>query len=309
MSETTPEEERPLDKTGLTDQLDDLANKQREIEVEQNLLIDKAMKSENPADIVKAMDAVKITHNKASEDRKAFYEDPLSYHNQFGYKAVPNRMTYQTLFSMSRSPIINSIIKKRKNQVAMFSSPQKDRFSTGFIIRKKGHFIEKAEKLTNDDRTRIDKLTEFILECGENQSWSRDDFDTFLRKFTDDSLTYDQGTFEIIRTKVGGLHEFVIPDSATIRIADSYHDSDYKGRKTDIAGYYPSYVQMWDGNIKASFYPWELCFATRNPTSRIYSNGYGRSELEDLVATVTSMLWSDEYNRNFFKVGASPKGI
>lgn len=304
-----PEKETPVNVTDITTELDSLATQEKELMIAKNLAIDKAMRSDNPSDILKAMDAVKITTNEGSEDRKAFYEDPLSYHNQFGYKSAPNSMTYDTLFSMSRSPIVNAIIKKRKNQVATFSSPQKDRFSTGFIIRKKGHFIEKTKELSNTDRKRIDMLTEFILECGDDHSWSRDDFDTFLRKFIDDSLTYDQATFEIIRTKGGGLHEFVIPDSGTIRIADSYHDSDYRGEKKPIAGYYPSYVQMWDGQIKAEFYPWELCFATRNPTSRIYSNGYGRSELEDLVATVTSMLWSDQYNRNFFKVGASPKGI
>ena len=57
------------------------------------------------------------------------------------------------------------------------------------------------------------------------------------------------------------------------------------------------------------FYPWELCFGIRNPSTSIWANGYGCSELEELINVVTSMLWSDEYNRRFFSQGSAPKGF
>jgi len=59
----------------------------------------------------------------------------------------------------------------------------------------------------------------------------------------------------------------------------------------------------------AEFYPWELCFGIRNPTTNIYTAGYGQSELEDLIQIVTAVLWADQYNMNFFKIGSAPKGI
>ena len=63
-------------------------------------------------------------------------------------------------------------------------------------------------------------------------------------------------------------------------------------------------------NVKVNeFYPWELCFGVRNPSTSIYSNGYGCSELEELINVVTSMLWGDEYNRRFFSQGSAPKGL
>ena len=304
----------------LNDRLDEINNKRQEFEIEEQMLIEEGLQSTDPSEVIKAMNVVKIRGNEGIKDRKAVFIDPEDFYNSFGYKSRPTKMSYDMLTAMSRQPIINAIIKTRKNQIATFSQPQKDRFSAGFVIKKKG--TRKAgEKLSHEDIERIDEVTEFILNTGEHSSWSRDDFNTFLRKIIGDSLTYDQMCFEIVRSRGGGLHEFLAVDATTIRIAESYDDQSWQERKgeldpmgkplKEIGGYYPSYVQVIDDNTQANaeFYPWEMCFGVRNPTTRLWGNGYGRSELEDLVAVVTSMLWSDQYNRNFFKVGASPKGM
>lgn len=47
----------------------------------------------------------------------------------------------------------------------------------------------------------------------------------------------------------------------------------------------------------------------RNTSTNIYRNGYGRSELEDLVEVVTWMLYGDSYNGKFFSQGSAPKGL
>lgn len=296
----------------LYQKLSEVSDREKEFEAERQLLIDEALKSGNPAEIVKAMNVVKIKQNDAPAHdwRKSKFVDPLTYFDNFGYKEPPRDVTYETLRAMSRSPIINSIITTRKNQVASFAEPQKNRHSTGFIIRKKGFYLEDEKRLTKEDRQKVDMITEFIMQCGVDTSWSRDDFDTWLRKYVEDSLSFDQSCFEIVRNNGGGLHEWMQVDSATMRIADSYHDQEYKrGIRQEVGGYFPSYVQMFGDVAVAEFYDWEMCFGIRNPTSRIHSNDYGRSELEDMVTIVTSMLWSDQYNRNFFKLGAAPKGM
>jgi hypothetical protein len=105
-----------------------------------------------------------------------------------------------------------------------------------------------------------------------------------------------------------------------MRIAESFDDdqyiklranSQYSGsiQGKQIKGYFPSYVQIWQHEIQSEFYPWEMCFGVRNPTTDVRSNGYGQAELEDLVTTVTSLLWGEEYNRRFFKQGSMPKGM
>ena len=163
------------------------------------------------------------------------------------------------------------------------------------------------------------------MKGGNVGQWDSDDFDTFIRKITEDSLTYDQMTFELIRNRRGQLESFIATDAATFRISDSYFEKDYDnpfferngsavwndrsdfGRK--INGYYPQYVQVYQNSKVNEFYPWELCFGIRNPSTNIHANGYGCSELEELINVVTSLLYGDEYNRRFFSQGSAPKGL
>src|SRR5210317_1275014 len=83
----------------------DLANKSKEIEVARQLLIEKAIHGDNPTDIVKAMNVVKIRPNDGIDNRKSTFVDPFAFDSTFGYKSIPNKLTYSTLYSMSKTPI------------------------------------------------------------------------------------------------------------------------------------------------------------------------------------------------------------
>ena len=181
--------------------------------------------------------------------------------------------------------------------------------------------------MTKRDEKIANSITDFIINCGGNSSWVNDDFDTFIRKIVEDSLVYDQMTFECVRNRRGQLESFVATDASTFRIADTAFDEDFKNKFFDNRGaglflnnnifnsrkmengYAPQYVQVYQNAVINEFYPWELCFGVRNPNTSIYSNGYGCSEMEELINIVTSMLWGDEYNRRFFSQGSAPKGL
>ena len=287
-------------------------------------LVEKAMKSDSPGAIVAASKVVSAMQQKTEKDTKAFFIDPLEFNSYLGYKEKPFSLTYETLRRMSKTPIINSIIKTRKNQVADFAEPQEDKYSTGFVVRRKPKEGVLQEMSKEDKRTAW-AITEFLMKGGNVGQWDSDDFDTFIRKITEDSLTYDQMTFELIRNRRGQLESFIATDAATFRISDSYFEKDYDnpfferngsavwndrsdfGRK--INGYYPQYVQVYQNSKVNEFYPWELCFGIRNPSTNIHANGYGCSELEELINVVTSLLYGDEYNRRFFSQGSAPKGL
>lgn len=287
-------------------------------------LVEKAMKSDSPGAIVAASKVVSAMQQKTEKDTKAFFIDPLEFNSYLGYKEKPFSLTYETLRRMSKTPIINSIIKTRKNQVADFAEPQGDKYSTGFVVRRKPKEGVLQEMSKEDKRTAW-AITEFLMKGGNVGQWDSDDFDTFIRKITEDSLTYDQMTFELIRNRRGQLESFIATDAATFRISDSYFEKDYDnpfferngsavwndrsdfGRK--INGYYPQYVQVYQNSKVNEFYPWELCFGIRNPSTNIHANGYGCSELEELINVVTSLLYGDEYNRRFFSQGSAPKGL
>lgn len=308
----------------LAKQLDDITLEEQRLQAKRFRILEKAMRSDNPDDIVKANQVFNSIQPKVEQNPKAFFIDPLQFNANLGFKDKPFALSYITLRQMAKTPIINSIIKTRKNQVADFADPQENKYSTGFVIRKKPKFgVE--QKMDNQDKKIAYSITDFLLKGGNRGYWDSDDFDTFIRKIVEDSLIYDQMTFECIRNRRGKLESFIATDASTFRIADSYFAKDYENdffkRKgvnvwenkknfgKMINGYYPSYVQVYQ-NIKVNeFYPWELCFAVRNPSTFINANGYGCSELEELINVVTSMLWGDEYNRRFFSQGSAPKGL
>lgn len=311
--------------SNLSKQLDAIGLAEAKLKAKKFRTLEKALRSDSPDDIVKATQVfTNSIQPKIEQNPKAFFIDPLEFNSNLGYKDKPFSLTYTTLKRMSKTPIINSIIKTRKNQVADFAEPQENKYSTGFVIRKKPKFgIE--QKMDNRDKKIAFSITDFILKGGNVSQWGHDDFDTFIRKIVDDSLIYDQMTFECVRNRRGQIESFIATDASTFRIADSFFDKDYDnaffarngasvwqdrndfGKK--IHGYYPSFVQVYQNTKINEFYPWELCFGVRNPSTSIYANGYGVSELEELINVVTSMLWGDEYNRRFFSQGSAPKGL
>lgn len=311
--------------SNLSKQLDAIGLAEAKLKAKKFRTLEKALRSDSPDDMVKATQVfTNSIQPKIEQNPKAFFIDPLEFNANLGYKDKPYALSYMTLKRMSKTPIINSIIKTRKNQVADFAEPQENKYSTGFVIRKKPKGgIE--QKMDNRDKRIAFSITDFILKGGNVSQWEHDDFDTFIRKIVDDSLIYDQMTFECIRNRRGQIESFMATDASTFRIADSFFDKDYDnaffarngasvwqdrndfGKK--IHGYYPSFVQVYQNTKVNEFYPWELCFGVRNPSTSIYANGYGVSELEELINVVTSMLWGDEYNRRFFSQGSAPKGL
>ena len=306
-------------------QLDAIELANAKLQVKKMRTIEKAIRSDSPSDILRAKKAIEgMQEGDKDIGPKAYFIDPLQFNSNLGYKDKAFSLTYTTLKRMSKTPIINSIIKTRKNQVADFAEPQENKYQTGFIVRKKSKGgVE--QKMDNKDKRIAFSITDFLLDGGNSSGWGHDDFDTFIRKIVDDSLTYDQMTFEVMRNRRGKVESFIATDASTFRIANSYFARDYDspyfrdnkgiwgfsnedfGEK--VKGYYPSFVQIYQNNKVAEFYPWELCFGVRNPSTSIHANGYGCSELEELINVVTSLLWGDEYNRRFFSQGSAPKGM
>jgi hypothetical protein len=294
----------------IKNKLDSISQLEQRLAVKKMMLLEKAMTGNSPADLIRAKQVLEQNDAINSGKKKSFLIDPLEFNHNFGYKDKPFSLSYTTLKRMSKTPIINAILKTRKNQIADFAEPQADKYSTGFIIRKKRKLGEPERDNTPEEWAKIEELQETILNCGVTSGWHTDDFETFIRKVVEDSLIYDQMTFEIVRDRRGKLHEFFATDAATFRLADSYDDDMYEGDERELVnGHYPSYVQIYQGAVKSVFYPWELCFGVRNPSTNLYNQGYGMSELEELVSTVTSMLWADEYNKRFFSQGSAPKGL
>lgn len=290
----------------IVSQLSELEERERKLNIERQLTLNKALHSEDVDTIYKAQRYLETFGSKQSpkvDNSKSILIDPFENAASMGYYSKRTYLSYDALRAMSRAPIIRAIINTRKDQVAEFTKVQPDKYSKGFKIRKKGQDL--GEDVSEADKAIIEKLEKFILNCGEEENkWESDDFEAFIRKIVEDSLVLDQATFEVVPTRSFEPYKFEAVDGATMRVADKANS---KGARV-VLGYAPSHVQVVHNVISAEFYPWELCFGVRNPSTSIRSFGYGRSELEDLVTTITSMLNADAYNGKFFRHGSAPKG-
>jgi len=273
-------------------------------------LLQKALTSKDPETLLKANTLFSKYYGQQEKGlpTKSYFMDPYMMSQSMGFKDKLTGVTYDTLRRMAISPIIKAIITTRVEQVAACSQYQEDDQKLGWKIRKRKS--KKDEQLNNEDKKTIEEIAEFIQSGGcLGDVWSTDDFDKFLRKFTNDSLTLDQATFEVRRDRADRLIDFIVTDGATYRLAMNKEKTEDNVVIKNNIEYYPSYVQILNQVIYAEFYPWELCFGIRNPETSIRKNGYGRSELEDMIKIVTWMLYGDSYNGNFFSQGAAPKGI
>lgn len=238
----------------------------------------------------------------ASEDPKAIQFDPYQVLAQMGYRDRPSPIGFNTLQAMYyRSPIIASVLQTRINQVAAFAHPQSNRFGSGYVVRLR----DRNARLTPAARKFCSEMEGFYSNTGVTKNpRGRDNFNTYLRKVTKDTLTYDAHATEIVPNKKGLPCEFYAVDASTIRLAQSakaHMDEDLEDETR--------YVQIYDGTVIAEFTQNEMCYGVRNPNTNIRLQGYGTSELEMLVETITNLVNGFDYNARYFTQNSAPKGL
>lgn len=297
----------------LAEQLAALHQQEQEIQAEKDILIEKSLRSpSSPRDVVYATNLLK---RREAGGLKSYILDPLSSNDLGGYRNRPfGDVSYSTLRAMAKQTgIVSAIIGTRKEQVAAYSGYSTDELKPGWSIVKNvtNYFgdeveFEEKKKLSIDDKEEIKKLITFLENCGvKDRMYHFDDFNIFLRKFVEDSLTLDQACFEIVPSEFGTPYEFLMVDGATIRFCDAQIEEEAE----EIKGYYPFACQLYQNSIYTTYYPWELCMGIRNPTTNFLYSDYGISELEILVKIITYMLFAEGYTGKFFSQGSNPKGV
>ena len=219
-----------------------------------------------------------------------------------GATRAPGAVDFATLKQMSRIPIISSIIQTRINQVAEFAHPVIDGEELGFKVR-----LKDRSEPSKEDKEAIQKITNFLMTCGDPRTNYEINFEAFLRQIVRDSLIFDQACFEIVKNRAGDIVSFTPVDASTIRRAKLTDKEQKKGRR-DLSNKI-DYVQVLDNRIVAEFGSKDLCFGIRRPRSWVEVQGYGFPELEELVRVTTSMLNAEFYNASNFTNGISAAGI
>ncbi len=293
--------------------------------IQKDLQLKTMLDSGDPDQIWKAQQYLEISQkDKGKSDLKSYIFAPeAEMYSGLGYKDTLKGVSYNMERMMAKVPQIQSIILTRKEQVKNFTGFTLDLQEEGWTIQKKRSIFDKDEevKLNNDDKKKIEYIKNFIENGGEVGKWDiTDDFEQFAGKFVDDTYTLDQVCFELERTRGKRLVSYSMIDGSTIRLLETV-DPNYQAKADTqyeiVDNFPPYYCQVWNNQIlenpktkeQVLYYPWELSFAVRNRTSNIYNNGYGTSELEILIQTITFILYGMQYNGNFFKQGSNPKGF
>lgn len=196
------------------------------------------------------------------------------------------------------------------------------------------------EKLNKQFEKARRDVEQYIMNCGktdnrpfETKKWN---FDTALRAWVRDSLTYDLFATEKIPDRAGRPHHWFPVDGGTIKYASrdlkKYKDMAATFYNIDIL--YPErtveskekqevieldpkllkknaykWVQIIRGKVERAYTEDEMGVGIRNMTTDIYNNGYGLSELELMTWLVTGHLNAEYYNQSYFTQGFSAKGI
>lgn len=314
---------------------EEIDNKINELVIERNVMLEKALESSDPSQIMKAQSYLS---NKSKQGQKnmmrAFMFDPYSAdYSADGFKRPIKQIGFEILKRMGETHIAKMVKNTRINQVKDYLKFVTDPQDQGFTIRKKISLFDERKEPNRTEKKEIEQIVKFLENSKkpsnnktgalkiDTSKWDiYDDFDEFIQMILNDSLTYDQIAVEMQRNRQFELISYKAIDASTIRLLDTIDNRLYEHNKKlydEQFGLLPRYAQVWGNIIQQNpltkqpivYYPWELTFSIRNKSTDIFKNGYGTSELETLINIMTWILYGMEYNGNFFKQGSNPKGF
>lgn len=209
-------------------------------------------------------------------------------------------------YMVDKTPVLSAVVMTRIRQIKRFCRVNENGEGPGFQIRLKDQGV--TSKLGKAERDSISALNGFMTNCGWEQNprqrarLKRDNFSNFMSKIVRDSLVMDSSPIETEykKNRSLGMDGFYAIDGATIRLCDQ---DGYRGDDEIYA------LQVVQGNLRTAYTYDDLIYVPRNPRTDVLQGGYGMSETELLVNTVTGFLNAMTYNQKYFDSNAIPKGL
>lgn len=223
------------------------------------------------------------------------FNDRILINQLYNSDLRPSGISNNTLRTLYfRSDLISSIIQRRIWQLQTFAVQQTSRYDLGFSIEKRGQ----KDLITSRNQYDIDRLSDMVFNLGFNDyDPLRGTFQDFVRLTMQDSLVFDGAALERVYSRTGVPVAFKAIDGGCIH-------PKFDTTKGDFV--YEEYI---DGAVVDSYSRDEVVYYVRNKTSDRRWFGYGVSELERLINTITCHLFAEEYNKRLFKSGHFLSGV
>ena len=239
-------------------------------------------------------------------NHRSWLLDPYSATLQMGRPSKPSLLSFDVMRSMAvRSPTLRALFNLRKNQVASFTRRPAFPGDRGFRVALKD---AKAD-MSRADRQIAWHIEEFFLNTGREPSPARhDNFNIFMRKLIEDSLTFDNAAMELVYDRQDRLSEIWAVDGSTIEfvLSDVWQPQTPLGQEADAP---IQYIQSIVGQAVAEYTADEMALFIRNPQTNLAYFGYGISELETLVSEITTELFILQAAQSTLSRGSIPDGI
>lgn len=245
--------------------------------------------------------ALRYTHPEAAEAAKARTDTVWATTGGGGLYVQKPGATFDSLRALSwKIEVARALHNTIKRQVGRFSQPSEKDDQPGFRIR----HTDPSHVMSQDQSDYCQWLTKFVTNSGRDfrpfmrRRDGRRTFRAFLQEGTDESLTHDNVAVELVALAngVGGLDSYYLRDGGTFYLAGPNKQGLYA---------YQSLV----GLPELAFTHDQLAIYQRNVSPWVENRGYGRSELEASIDTLTNVLQALAYTREGMDNNAVPKGI
>lgn len=177
--------------------------------------------------------------------------------------------------------ILRTVIETRKDQME----------SQDWVIRAKSGGERERKSATDDQKRRIEQITEFLLSPDRVNSWSQ-----WQRVLLEDRFVIDAATLYKRRDRKGRLFGLEIIDGATIKPL-----IDDLGRRPAPPD--PAYQQILKGIPAVDYTAEEIMYLVRNPRSWKF---YGYSEVEQIIISVNTAIRRSMHQLEYYREGSQP---
>ena len=284
-----------------------------------------------------AMNGEKKKEKKIVVPRLAFTEDPRTADNFAGIKNKKKLLPDEIIKEIrTASHLVASILRARGNTLSMFGHVRADRFDSGIEVKIKPQF---EKELTTEQlvkvQDRISRFEDLLVNCGKTDGVRLKDMmslPTYLYITTMNLISFGRAGTEIVfdyksdDDETGKFSYFRPVDIGTIGRTTQVTKDEIEAVRaraavelsrlqqakveieTDLHEEYP-WVQMIEGQKRFFFSDKELLVQNMFPSTDIEHNGYPVTPIDTAIASITTHLSIEAYNKLFFQNGRAAKGM